>query len=132
MYAGRFVNQEEIGRATDGLICLEEYTPPNAMMLPNYVASLTRYTEKDCRQLCRQIAEIIKLSHESGMAHRNIHLNNFFVDSAVRCRSVLPMIGSIHAVVANSLVFFFFSSFFCFLFLCVCLFIFLLDMYRAI
>jgi serine/threonine protein kinase len=69
-------------------------------MLPNYVASLNRYTEKDCRQLCRQIAEIIKLSHGSGMAHRNLHLNNFFVDRAVSYYP-LPIFGSIYVVLAN-------------------------------
>lgn len=84
MYAGKFVDQEEAGNAATELICLEEYTPPNVILLPDYIASLERYTEKECRRLCRQIAEIIKLSHESGMAHRNLQLNNFFVDRSVR------------------------------------------------
>lgn len=67
----------------EGLVCVEELSPPNVRVLPNYIARLRHYTEKDCRRICRQMAEIIKISHDNGMAHRNIHMNNWVLDKNV-------------------------------------------------
>ena len=69
---------------SEGLVCVEEIMPPKTMVLPNYIARLQAYTEKECRRICRQMAEIIKISHENGLAHRNIHMNNWLLDRHVR------------------------------------------------
>ena len=76
LYTGRFMessNPEE----DSGLLGLQEYTPQGARLLPRYVSRLPGYTEKECRNIFRQIVDIVKISHTNGMAHRNIHINNF-------------------------------------------------------
>jgi serine/threonine protein kinase len=86
-YEGRVVNVD-----STGFICVEESKRSGTQgssrsgtrfLLADHVASLSRYTEKDCRRICLEIAHIIKLSHDNGMAHRNLHLNNFIVDKMV-------------------------------------------------
>jgi serine/threonine protein kinase len=67
----------------EGLVCVEEITPPKSFVLPDYITTLRKYTEKECRKICRQMAEIIKIAHDNGMAHRNIHMNNWLLDRNV-------------------------------------------------
>jgi len=88
-YSGRLLpDSGSTEQNNEGDICVEEMTPANLKVLPHYIASLPSYTEKQCRKLCRQMAEIIKLSHDNGMAHRNIHMNNWLVDKRVRSHNL--------------------------------------------
>jgi len=69
--------------------------PPNTKALPNYIAELRGFTEKEGRRICRQMAEIIKISHDHGMAHRNITMNNWLLDGSVRFDLRLSNIATI-------------------------------------
>jgi hypothetical protein len=85
-YIGRIVD-EPSGERNSGLICLEEPSPrdtKSAEILPRYIAKLATYTERECRSLIREVALIIKQSHDNGMAHRNLLLTNLLVDRTVR------------------------------------------------
>jgi serine/threonine protein kinase len=85
-YTGRIVD-EPSGERNSGLICLEEPAPretKSAEIFPRYIANLATYTERECRSLIREVALIIKQSHDNGMAHRNLLLTNLLVDRAVR------------------------------------------------
>jgi serine/threonine protein kinase len=74
----------------NGFVFIEEARRSSKqLMLADHVASLSRYTEKDCRRICLEIAHIIKLSHDNGMAHRNLHLNNFVVGQNVSLQNVI-------------------------------------------
>lgn len=79
-YTGRIV-ADDTSEDNRGLICVnEDFTPSSAKVLPVYIANLKKYTEKDCRRICREIALIIKLAHDNGMAHRNLLLTSFLVE----------------------------------------------------
>jgi serine/threonine protein kinase len=94
-YVGRILDDSKVENAY--LIYVKEFTPTNAYVLPSYISRLNRYTEKECRRICREIAEIIKLSHDSGMAHRNLLLTNVLVDRTVRrrdCRMSRSVFGT--------------------------------------
>ena len=80
-YSGRFVREGNEGEG--GWICVEEFMPAGARVLPSYVAELREYTERDCRQIFRQMVKIIKLSHDNEMAHTNIHAENWLIDRSV-------------------------------------------------
>jgi hypothetical protein len=71
-----------VGRESD-LIFIEETIPRNLMPLPVYISRLQFYTECECRQIFRQFVEFIRISHENCMAHRNLQMNNYFVDHMV-------------------------------------------------
>jgi serine/threonine protein kinase len=82
LYVGRIIesSKEEQGE----LIFLEEIPSPSMRTLPAYVARLPTYTERECRRICREAAQIVQILHNAKMAHRNIHMNNFVVDKNVR------------------------------------------------
>jgi tRNA A-37 threonylcarbamoyl transferase component Bud32 len=86
IYSGRVVDQtraqEESGEAD--LICVEEIVPLGTEVLPVYVGKMQRYTERECRFICKQIAKGIQTLHQAGIAHRNLHLENVIVDRKVR------------------------------------------------
>lgn len=74
----------------EGLVCIEEILPPKIVLLPMYIARLESYTEKECRRIFREIALIVKLSHDNGMAHRNLLLTNLLVNKEVSVGSRRP------------------------------------------
>jgi serine/threonine protein kinase len=86
IYSGRVVDQtraqEESGEAD--LICVEEIVPPDTETLPLFVGKMQRYTERECRGICKQIALGIQTLHRAGIAHRNLHMENVIVDRRVR------------------------------------------------
>jgi len=95
-YSGRLLpDSESTEQNNEGLICIEELMPPNTKALPNYIAELRGFTEKEGRRICRQMAEIIKISHDHGMAHRNITMNNWLLDGSVRFDLRLSNIATI-------------------------------------
>jgi serine/threonine protein kinase len=75
-----------------GLICVEEPVSPVIRVVPDYISTLERYTERECRDICRQLTNCIRILHESGVAHRNLHVENVLVDPFVRlsCIDVSP------------------------------------------
>lgn len=83
-YEGRIIS-DTTDSTQDGQLCVEEVKPSFTRLLPHFIASLPKYTEKDCRRMCRQMAEIIKLAHDNGLAHRSIHMHNWLLDESV-CR----------------------------------------------
>jgi len=88
-YSGRMILESGTSdQNNEGLICVKELMSSNLMVLRNHIARMPSYTEKHCRHFCRQMAKIIKMAHDNGLAHRNIHLNNWFVDQKVRSGSV--------------------------------------------
>ena len=109
-YCGRLIPpNHNTEQNYEGLVCVEEINPPNTFILPHYIAKLKTYSEKDCRRICRQIAEIIKISHDNGMAHRNIHMNNWLLDRTVctplkrvtgRCQDVRSLFQSLTPTLA--------------------------------
>jgi serine/threonine protein kinase len=82
IYCGRVVDDD--GSRETGLICVEEFEPRSSMVLPVYISKMPVFTERECRRLCRDIARCIEVSHASGMAHRNLHMNTVIVDKSVR------------------------------------------------
>jgi serine/threonine protein kinase len=93
-YEGRILDFDD-----NGYVFVEEaWRSSNQFMLADHVASLSRYTEKDCRRICLEIAHIIKLSHDNGMAHRNLHLNNFVVDQKVSLQNVIGSRVGLHDI----------------------------------
>jgi serine/threonine protein kinase len=85
LYGGRIIqpNNDEQQQG-DNMILLEEVLQPHMRTLPSYVVELTSYTERECRRICRQAAQIVKIMHSNSMAHRNIHFGQFVVDENVR------------------------------------------------
>jgi hypothetical protein len=80
-YIGKIIT-EDCGNS-EGLICVEEITPSTYQVLPNFIVQLPVYTEKTCRHFFREIVSIFKLSHDSGMAHRNLLLTSLLVNERV-------------------------------------------------
>lgn len=62
------------------MICIEETADPTACSLPQYIGRLQSYSERDCRAICLQLAKSIKCLHDSGIAHRDLHVENVLVD----------------------------------------------------
>lgn len=91
LYIGRIIDSSTYEDGTGEQLCLEEKMPPDARLLPQYVASLPVYNEKVCRDIFRQVVNIVKISHDNSMAHRNIHINNFVVRK-VRMRSTTTIV----------------------------------------
>jgi len=84
IYSAREVIERRTDESTLGLICIEETTPPECLPIPEYLRKLPTYTEMDCRNVLRQLAEAIKTMHEAGIAHRNLNLENVVIDPLVR------------------------------------------------
>jgi serine/threonine protein kinase len=84
LYAGRIVNNNIEEQKGDNLILLEEVTNHSLTPLPIYLGQLKKYNERECRRICRQAAQIVQILHSNKMAHRNIHLGSFLVDTKVR------------------------------------------------
>ena len=58
---------------------------PLVVTLPDYIASLDVFTEKECRDLFSKCVDCLQILHETTrIAHRNLHLENFLVDLDVR------------------------------------------------
>ena len=87
IYSARIVDYWPDQRNAD-TICMEEKVSPTVVPAPEYVGHLQRYTEKDCRSICLQLAQAIKIMHDSGIAHQNIHLENVLIDENV-CANVV-------------------------------------------
>ena len=76
-----------------GMICIQEIPPPAAVKASVYVGlQRNRYTEKECRAICLQLAQAIQIMHDSGIAHRNIHDENTLID----IKSVSSNLLSLH------------------------------------
>jgi serine/threonine protein kinase len=67
----------------DGYMIMEECIPNRAQLLPAFVASHERYTERECRNIFRQMVLRVQAFHEAGLAHRNLHPSNFIVETGV-------------------------------------------------
>lgn len=68
----------------DGRICIEERMPPNHSTLPTFVSSKQRYTEKNCRDIFRSLANCLSILHAANIAHRNLHIENATISPQVR------------------------------------------------
>jgi len=77
------VNERRIDESTLGMICIEETPSPECVPIPEFVKDLRTYTEMDCRNIVRQLADAIKTMHNAGIAHRNLNLENVIIDPLV-------------------------------------------------
>jgi hypothetical protein len=76
-FRGRIVSDER------GHACVEETLPPGAKLLPHYIMEAEIYTERECRNVCREIARRIQLFHNLQVVHRKLHMENVVVESQV-------------------------------------------------
>ena len=70
-------------QAIQGLIQVQEERSPITSPVALYISNFDTYNEKDCRAICREVATCIKIMHEAGIAHRNLHLANVEIDPFV-------------------------------------------------
>lgn len=68
----------------NGHALIEETLPKGARLLPYYIMHLKHYTEREARNICREIARRIQLFHNSNVVHRKLHMENVIVESEVR------------------------------------------------
>lgn len=68
---------------------VEEFGSSRACVVAEYIASLSQYTELECRNIFRQIALRVLALHDAGLAHRNLHPQNLIVEKGV---STLEMV----------------------------------------
>ncbi|CAB9524527.1 Mitogen-activated protein kinase HOG1 (Fragment) [Seminavis robusta] len=74
-FRGRIVPSPE------GHAMVEEIMPPNGKLLPYYIINADVYTERECRNVCREIAQRIALFHRGHVVHRKLHMENVVVES---------------------------------------------------
>jgi serine/threonine protein kinase len=74
-----------------GMICIEEVISSIDTSVPEYIGRLDSYTEKDCRDICLQIAKCIEILHNAGIAHRNLHVENVLIDLFVSSDRLFPV-----------------------------------------
>jgi hypothetical protein len=90
IYHAKVINHSEISDgAIQGLIQVEEIKSPIVSSVAMYVANIEKYNEKECRAICREIATCIKIMHDAGIAHRNLHVANVEIDPFV---STMPLL----------------------------------------
>jgi serine/threonine protein kinase len=63
----------------DSFLVKECVSEDSSSHLPNYIARLESYTELECRELIRQMAENIRALHEQRVVHRNLNIDNVLV-----------------------------------------------------
>lgn len=63
-----------------GLYLVEELLPENSKKLPFFIMDSQVYTERECRNVCRAIAERIQLFHNENIVHRKLHMENVVVE----------------------------------------------------
>ena len=73
-YQGRVVYEKE------GEVMVEEGRPIEAVTLPYHVTQYTRYTEAECRNICRMLAQRVQAIHRAHVAHRYLHPENVLVE----------------------------------------------------
>lgn len=84
IYSARVINHSgSSDQAIQGLIQVEEIQSPITSPLAVYISNIEIYNEKECRAICKEIANCIKIMHEAGIAHRNLHLANVEIDPFV-------------------------------------------------
>lgn len=64
--------------------------------MPEFLRQLRTYTEMDCRFICLQLAQVIKVMHDAGLAHRNLNLENVIIDPMVRSRIAVLLSKFVH------------------------------------
>jgi serine/threonine protein kinase len=74
-----------------GMICIEEEVSSIQTSVPEYIGRLDSYSEKDCRDICLQIAKCIDILHNEGIAHRNLHSENVLIDIFVSNDRLFPV-----------------------------------------
>ena len=77
-FRGRVVSYER------GNVCVEETMPLGSKLLPHYIMEAKIYTERECRNVCREITSRIQLFHDRHVVHRKLHMENVVVESEVR------------------------------------------------
>jgi serine/threonine protein kinase len=91
----------QIRRREDNYIFIEERPLVDGYtLLLKAIAKLPRYTERECRNIFRQIVCQVEEFHRAGLAHRFLHTESFVVAEGVR-----SMLGTESGVARN------FSSF---------------------
>jgi serine/threonine protein kinase len=84
IYNARVINHSgSSDQAIQGLIQVEEIQSPITSPVAVYISNFVTYNEKDCRAICKEIATCIKIMHDAGIAHRNLHLANVEIDPFV-------------------------------------------------
>jgi serine/threonine protein kinase len=84
IYHAKAINHSESSDgAIQGLIQVEEIKSPIVSPVAMYVANIEKYNEKECRAICREIATCIKIMHDAGIAHRNLHVANVEINPFV-------------------------------------------------
>ena len=84
IYNARVINHSgSSDQAIEGLIQVEEIQSPITSPVAVYISNFGTYNEKDCRAICKEIATCIKIMHEAGIAHRNLHLATVEIDPFV-------------------------------------------------
>ena len=81
--AARGLYSANIMERRAGEIGVKEILPPRTYKAPVYIGKLHSYTEKDCRDICRQLVKAIHLMHDSGVAHRHLHIENVLINPQV-------------------------------------------------
>mgnify|MGYP003874695713 CR=1 FL=1 len=78
---------------------MEEIYPDNAQLLPQYIIQkIDDYTERECRNICREIVFRVYQFHEGGVVHRKLHMHSVVVESQVRL-----LLSMAEAVTTNSI-----------------------------
>jgi len=84
IYIGQVVEECDGGVEEEWVRVVEPEPSDKTVALMDYRNDLT---ETDCCRVCRQMVNIIKVLHEHGVAHCNIHPGNFLVARSVSSRS---------------------------------------------
>lgn len=87
IYYGRVVDHKPASdqdKRSVGMVCIEEMVSPMTCLVPVYISQLQSYSEMDCRHICLQVAHCIRILHDAGIAHRNLHVENILIDPLVR------------------------------------------------
>jgi hypothetical protein len=75
----------QIRRREDNYIFIEERPLVDGYtLLLKAIAKLPRYTERECRNMFRQIVGQVEEFHRAGLAHRFLHTESFVVAEGVR------------------------------------------------
>jgi hypothetical protein len=111
IYDAQVINHAGINdEAMQGLIQVEENESPIRSPVAVFISHIDTYNEKDCRAICREIAMCIKIMHEAGIAHRNLHLANVEIDPFVSTLCIVLCRSCIMLQILNKIDFMFFRG----------------------
>jgi serine/threonine protein kinase len=77
-------NTASLRQPKQELILVNELQSSSNVPVAMYISQYKSYSENDCRAIYRKIVNCIKIMHDAGLAHRNLHLGNVLTDIDVR------------------------------------------------